>query len=571
MANPFLMTEEELSPQSNDLHSNPFLMESNEHDEETENPFMAQGVCNPFSDFASDGGGLPDPVDSTLISETAEYPINVNPATLMGSATTVGDNKKKPEDIDSAMSFFGTTITDHDELEDSQVVCKSDVVINKDTLTNEDIMGYTEDEAFEDQLTVRSVAPSRTTQDLILSVSDQLDQNSSHLLDRIPVTRTPSPVSMRDLHSPSPTPGFEDLLNITDELPDDNNQSMQPFQMSNDNPFASVVEPVVPTSKVEPARPPPPRPIPPRPTPPRRPSPPQVVAAPQRPPSRPAPPQTEVDLFDMFGSEATVEVKKAPAPKSNQDILNLFSVGTAAHSPAASIASADLLCDDIIPIDKSSTNDFGNHGQDVITTQHESPSYQSPVLVHDPEVQFGANEPLQPDFSIPHEDDVSEKNRSHKSTPSTDYGQVLTDAPASITPEYTVNASPTPTQEPDATLSFVEPTPFSDIVDEQMDTTVDSVLATPSTSVNPFSSPEEDRDLVSKSVPVIVAEEVLSFEPVPPTPKADLFDAFAAKFDSVKKEEPNLLDGFGPPSRSVSAEFGIISIYFHINIYSYQI
>lgn len=560
MANPFLMTEEELSPQSNDQYSNPFLMESNE--DETENPFMSQGVCNPFSDFGTEGG-LPDSANTTtLVSEMAGFPMNVIPNVVMDAAATGGDNKKKSEDIDSAMSFFGTTITDQDELEDSQGFNKPNVSIKKDEISIVDMMGYTEeDEAFEDQLSVRTVPPSRTTQDLILSVSDQLDQNSSHLLDRIPVTRTPSPVSMRDLHSPSPTPGFDDLLDITDELPDDN-QSMQPLQLSNDNPFASIAEPEVQKPKVEPARPPPPRPIPPRPTPPRRPSPPQVVATPQRPPSRPAPPQSDVDLFDMFGSEAPVETKKAPpAPKSNQDILNLFSVGTAVQLTAAPIPNADLLCDDIVPMDNSA-GDFGYGSvQDVMTTKHQSPPTQSPALSHQsPEEKLSAVDPHQhPDLSLTHEDEVVEiKTASAKSSPSAEIENISEAHSAVITPETTGNVTHNPVTEPDPTLCFVEAASYSIVADEQMDTTVDSVLVTPSPSVNPFSSPEEDReDVVPMAVPVIVAEEELSFDPTPQAPKAaDLFDAFAAKFDSVKKEEPNLLDGFGPPSRSVSAEFG---------------
>ncbi|KAH8310062.1 hypothetical protein KR067_009607, partial [Drosophila pandora] len=48
-------------------------------------------------------------------------------------------------------------------------------------------------------------------------VSSQLEETSSELLGRIPATRSPSPVSMRDLHSPSPTPdsGLADLLDVS--------------------------------------------------------------------------------------------------------------------------------------------------------------------------------------------------------------------------------------------------------------------------------------------------------------------------------------------------------------------
>lgn len=555
------MTEDELSPQSNDQHSNPFLMEAN--DEEDDHQFMAQGVCNPFSGFGDDLG-VPD---SSVVSEMAGFPTNVVPNVLVDSATTIAGNKKKTEDIDSAMSFFGTTITDQDELEDPQA---SGVSIKKDDLTHvADMMAYSDDDAYENQIPVRPVPPSRTTQDLILSVSDQLDQTSSHMLDRIPVTRTPSPVSMRDLHSPSPTPGFEDLLDIADELTDDMQSQPKFAAMSNDNPFASFAEPEVPKPKVEPARPPPPRPIPPRPTPPRRPSPPQVVGAPQRPPARPAPPQSEVDLFDMFGSEAPAEVKKAPGPKSNQDILNLFAVGTAVQTIKADPAppNADLLCDDILPIDNSLTG-LGFGPQASVTAHQKSPSpISSPVLAHH---QLPAEHVVE---TAPKSDTyiggTHEVITTTKSSPSAEYDDNTTideyAIAAAITPEpTTVDAALTPIAdaEPDATLSIAdEAAPYADTGDEQMDTTVDSVLATPSPSGNPFASPEEHSEdyphPTQASVSVTVAEEVLSFEAaVPAAPKADLFDAFAAKFDSVKKDEPNLLDGFGPPSRSVSAEFG---------------
>lgn len=556
MANPFLMTEEELSPPANDQYSNPFLMESN--DEEPENPFISQGVCNPFSDFVVDGG-LPNPVETTLVSEMAGFPMNVVPPTVLmdaASTTSVAHSKKKPDDIDSAMSFFGTTISDQDDLEDSNNSTK-----NEAEQSNVNIMAYSDDDAFEDhRMRRQSVPPSRTTQDLILSVSDQLDQNSSHLLDRIPVTRTPSPVSMRDLHSPSPTPGFDDLLDITDELPDDEHQStMHPMPLSSDNPFATVAEPdIIPTPKVEPARPPPPRPIPPRPTPPRRPSPPQVVAAPQRPPARPTPPQTEVDLFDMFGSEAPPETKKAAAPKSNQDILNLFSVGTAVAVAAAPSPNADLLCDDIIPMVDNSKGDVGYGDQDIIVDQ----PMQSPNLVQSPEAgPPSADEPLYPQKNVSQnvEKDGEEKIASPKVTsPFVEEENISEDA--SVTNPETTGSSPiSQGNQPVATPCFMEATPYLNTGDEQMDTTCDSVLATPSPSVNPFSSPDEDNEVVPISVPVINTEEVLSFEPPvapPAAPKADLFDAFAAKFDSVRKEEPNLLDGFGPPSGSVSTEFG---------------
>lgn len=556
MANPFLFTEEELSPQSNDLNSNPFLMEVND-DETGDNPFLAQGVSNPFNDFGNDGG-VPGTVATTLASEMAGFPIAVDtqPNLFMDSATT-GEQKGKPENIDSAMSFFGTTITDQDEVEDSHVLSKSNAIdVQKDMLTEfDDHMGYDDYDQQEIHPPARPVPPSRTTQDLILSVSDQLDQTSSHLLDRIPVTRTPSPVSMRDLHSPSPTPDIDNLLDISDTI--NENHSMETSLMPNDNPFTMADEPEVQPVKVEPPRPPPPRPTPPRPTPPRRPSPPQVAVAPaatpQRPPPRPAPPQTETDLFDMFGSDLPAQPKQAPAPKSNQDILSLFSVAPASAT-AASLPETDLLSGDNLAGDL--TSDFNIGGL-------------PPVMLQQSHQQFPQTAPVEPFGVTKAPEDKSTADSSdteaidHISSISPVISEIQTSPPAEkdcmleedtvVSPEHSVVDSVTPVSVDHATLTIAPPTP--DISDEQMDTTVDFGGGTPSPSVNPFASPEEDREVLPPA-PVPIVDEVLSFTSAAPK-TSDQFDAFAAKFDSVKKEETNnLLGGFGPPSRSVSAEFG---------------
>lgn len=94
-----------------------------------------------------------------------------------------------------------------------------------------------------------SLAPA--TQHLIRHVTGQMDATSSHLLDRLPPTRTPSPVSARDLHTPEPE------LDAP-ELPPD-------------------------TERDKPPRPPPARPLPPRPAPPPPPDDVNLFAAAARP------------------------------------------------------------------------------------------------------------------------------------------------------------------------------------------------------------------------------------------------------------------------------------------------
>lgn len=61
--------------------------------------------------------------------------------------------------------------------------------------------------------------------------------------------------------------------------------------------------------------------------------------------------------------------------------------------------------------------------------------------------------------------------------------------------------------------------------------------AMPAADVNPFGSPEA---IVQPSIPITYQRD------------NDGFDAFAAKFDSVKKEDSTLLDGFGVPTQGNS-------------------
>lgn len=61
-----------------------------------------------------------------------------------------------------------------------------------------------------------NITPSKETKHLILTVTGHMEATSSHL-DRIHAARTPSPTPMRDIHSPSPTPDFQHTNLIGDE------------------------------------------------------------------------------------------------------------------------------------------------------------------------------------------------------------------------------------------------------------------------------------------------------------------------------------------------------------------
>ncbi|KAM7348971.1 stoned B isoform 2-T2 [Cochliomyia hominivorax] len=310
MANPFLMDDE--MDGVDDPTVNPFLIQADAGESNDDNPFGAS--------------------DST-----------VNPFAFGDDADDVAEHQEHA--IDPAMSFFGTTI----EAEDDALSIKS-----------------SQDEEEDNKIKAPPPRPlPPKTQELINSVSNQMDETSSELLGRIPATRSPSPVSMRDLHSPSPTPdsGLADLLDVSDSGSSGNIQgfdinligSGSNNMAANDNPFGiptgiptiQGATPMPSPAKQQPPRPPPPRPAPPRPVPPN--------GAGQQPPPRPTPPvppppapqkqeQEEnqadsEDLFDMFG---TTKPPKPPPPKSKEDILSLF------DKPAQPVAKPDLLSDDIV-------------------------------------------------------------------------------------------------------------------------------------------------------------------------------------------------------------------------------
>lgn len=267
--NPFLSTVESATTLTVDSF-NPFMMTDSESDDfATDNPFAAS---NPFSDF----GGYDPPAGDTM------------PNDLFGDPSGIG-----VEQFDGfADDTFGSRSTDID-----RVVKPKELELISSA---EDISP-----------TATSLLPPET-QNLILSVTGQMEFNSSHLLDRIPPTRTPSPVSVRDIHSPSPTPEPEGLeeLNVMDDH----------------------VQEIKKPNRLPPARPPPvTRPPPPRPVPPvsrgATPTPASIT--------NPAPqPIEDINLFD-----APVPVMVKP---TKEDILSLYS------APQKEEKQIDFLSDDIL-------------------------------------------------------------------------------------------------------------------------------------------------------------------------------------------------------------------------------
>ncbi|EDW65401.1 protein stoned-B [Drosophila virilis] len=576
MANPFLMDDD---LDSGDVAVNPFLVQTEPDAGESENPF-GEAASNPFA-FGGDE------------LETEAEPV---------------------ADIDAAMSFFGTTI----EAEDDALSLKS--------AAEED------DEGKKAAAPPPRPQPPQSTQELIHTVSSQLDETSSELLGRIPATRSPSPVSMRDLHSPSPTPdsGLADLLDVdvSDSGSSAHNQAIEADLMGGsigapaapsplDNPFGvptavpslQGMTPMPSPAKQQPPRPPPPRPVPPRPTPPahiqghgqQQPAPPQRPPPPSAQPAQAA--ADADDLLDMFGSSS--KPAKPPPPKTKEDILSLFEQPAVAPAVAA---KPDLLNDDLPESQAGGEPIFTSLLIRPDDSTHDISSQPQPATVAT--LIAASQESLQrqraptPDIEITTVEDLPRSDDEDEPIPTPVAQPPPQDEPepkpeAELEPEQEPVPEPEPKQEavkqqPEQEPESEEPIPIesdqspptesaataqivheSNIVlgsdePEQMDTGLDFPgLASGQLSANPFASPEEEDDPSFRPVPIVsnifaVDEPEVEMPPevqpraVPPVPppaasyvsnifaaEPDEFDAFSAKFDSVKKDNISILDGFG--------------------------
>ncbi|KAJ8882069.1 hypothetical protein PR048_018557 [Dryococelus australis] len=172
--------------------------------------------------------------------------------------------------------------------------------------------------------------PSKETKDLILSVTGAMEATSSHLLDRLQATRTPSPTPIRDLHSPSPTPdvSFADFLG--GEPTGISQGKLSEFPSSED--FSLMGDTEVAPSSGMPAL-----------------SQPQIPPRPVRPPTQSlaqVPEAVTTDIMDIFSSETQPQ---AAPKKTNTDILGLFNTSasevTKPESSAPPPTTTDLLGD----------------------------------------------------------------------------------------------------------------------------------------------------------------------------------------------------------------------------------
>lgn len=291
--NPFLSINEPVAPVTADV-LNPFMMSDPEPDAFTgDNPFA---TSNPFSDF---GGGFEPAAGDTV------------PVDIFGGPDPPGGGARHFDgfvvDAPPVIDIFASPPPGTERL-------VKPTELELVSTTADVVFGVSPPEE-------RPALPSRPlppeTQNLILTVTGQMEFTSSDLLDRIPPTRTPSPVSVRDIHSPSPTPEPE-------------------FELDPEPASAPVPAPVpAPTDSFDinrnkPARPPPARPpAPPRP-------------APPPPPQRPA--AAAVDDINLFDAPAPTVFKP-----TKEAILSLYSAPKKEEEKQIDFLSDDISEDVSVP------------------------------------------------------------------------------------------------------------------------------------------------------------------------------------------------------------------------------
>lgn len=585
MANPFLFMEDESSVVS-DAFANPFLVEDDDEagDFSSDNPFSAS---NPFAFSETSEENHVSAVSNTVAESAA-------------SLFLVEDDNDEQE-VDATMSFFGTTINEYDGLQYQKPIDLN--VVNQQGLVD-DTHPYSSEEELKAKKPPRPNPPSQVTQQLITNLTDHLDQTSTNLLGKLPVTRSPSPVSMRDLHSPSPTPDVGDLLDVSETF------AMQPID--NNNSFVS--QPIVPEPEQKPMRPPPPRPLPPRPTPPKG----SLKSSPVTAPTpvqatntttvtQAHPPQQEDDLFNFFGTgQQKKPPPKPPAPKSKEDILSLFSAPAQATQ---GIKKQDLLSEDI-----DFTTQVQNQTQSqtpiAVVQPYEQESVKETLpsvpqaivepMVHQPienhiiaksqsipkiEMDLTPDMPVEIDENLAIIEDIvlTKSEISSENSPESGItlsGGILASASGSIL-NMTLQENE-PVQEASVTIQEPqeEPNPFAEkaltppeqlqqlqflqqkSTEYQRPTTPDPIVAQPElapifggsvahTSVakpTPPPPPARGSSVLTTSIAPTVVSEVL---------KSDEFDDFSAKFDS--KSQPKItgnafLDSLGEDTTTVTVD-----------------
>lgn len=573
-ANPFLMEDDYISPPAKP--SNPFLMGDEFEVEEnvSDNPFIGQDT-NPFA------CGFEEP-DAIVSSSNFFTTMDTMPTTMADIIYAQATQGIDTVTTDILLFDDGSNLQNTESYQPQKPMDLN--LKDKHRIANEDetLNAYSSEEELNKAMKkippARPTPPSKETQDLILSVTGHMEQTSSHLLDRLPATRTPSPVSMRDLHSPSPTPEntFGEFLNIEPkpnvpqpdqpvemnffDLDDDSDKlvisegvQLQNTMVKGENPFAvdvmetgtigqdsiidhganifmqkiSQQQPVIPSKPIVPPQPTlPPQPVipvaqPPPAIPPQPVLPPQPIIPPQpiqsasparpAPPVRPTPPRPQPPARPVSPSIQNVPQRPPPPARpitpvqqnNDNDLLDMFGEKSSAPPPPKS--KADIL--------------------NLFSTNTNSTPATADLLSDDSFlVATEVVEKTAPPVPIPPAVPARRSNEpSPAITPTTNPFEVMSDAP--IVNEDMQNQLNLSTK--------TSPQSYTEHVQNQ-----EEIIQNYAASYQPV-APE-----IPVSVPQVASPPKIS------SSADDVFDAFAAKFESAEDRGVTGGDPFGASSGS---------------------
>jgi hypothetical protein len=325
-SNPFLSNNDFIVPAASE---NPFLS-SIDGNEPSSFPNSGNSSTNPFAQFDYSGGSGGDGMDTTAsLNFFGTSEPDATHTNIFAADVTNPPSNDFFDSIAHSQSQTESRVPGRINLLDDIGVTTS---VENDFCKETDIFTSTPTQAVEDSSITstlkggpprrppppRPVPPSKETKDLILSVTGAMEATSSHLLDRLQATRTPSPTPIRDLHSPSPTPDipFSDLLGsdmtTAGQLPAF--PSNTELNLLGDEPIAAA--PSVPK--------PPPRPTPPS--------------------QKPA--ESQQDIMDIFNGTAPAPSIVTAPPQTNVDILGLFDTTVPAVPTGEMSGTANLLLRD---------------------------------------------------------------------------------------------------------------------------------------------------------------------------------------------------------------------------------
>lgn len=552
-ANPFLFHDDGFDDAGSiSANSNPFLMEDDGSQGVPgidDNPFLSQTAVAASNPFAF------DPME--LEPAEAEVPTSISGSNVfMDISSTAQDFFTTNTSVTASANFFTDVSTVNNDVFSSIPNTQPQMVTSTAQKPTDLDLKYSHQHSGPSRPLPPRPPQSKETQDLLMSVMGAMDATSSHLLDKIPPTRTPSPVSMRDLQSPSPTPEptFGDLLDVGENTrkPQETHNDTEDLLSLNSNhdinqnpssgPPPRPISPhnVVPTRPVPPVRPP-------RPAPPQKPPPPSVIRPPQPVPPPPGPinsfvptlnsdslvktqdssqnaqsNQAQSDIMDMFDVSVPQQSKVA----SNADIMNLF------NAPKQEKVQPDLLCDAVL-----------------------EPESKTPTITENLVIEEDSEKTEESSAFADKSEDVTPTNQSEigkDSMLSPEPGDLQMDTSDSQSKGSVSSVTFNPFATVDDLGTQVKDQEFPlDTADIHQDTDKLDIFSTPAPAPTPV--PVATNDAFDFGNVTGVTEP-----DIPQNQLHDEFDAFAEKFESVKGDENKngAFDAFGSNTQTTGSVWG---------------